>query len=144
MVMALLFSKVLTSTDIGKRLAIPTRCLKQFTPEKGNYYTSVQVEDESGRIWNFGYRARKMNYPKPVFCQGWREFVISKKLCVGDGVNFYKDMKSKGLYKIELARRRQSIRLFGQELHQPPDRELVDFKITTAAAEAEAKEVEKE
>ncbi|XP_021296038.1 B3 domain-containing transcription factor NGA4-like [Herrania umbratica] len=88
-----MFSKQLTDTDLKKRLSIPIQCLNHFRFDKG-HSTSVQVEDENGKAWQFKCRVRRNGYPKPVFCEGWLKFVRYTSLRPGDRVEFYKDSKA--------------------------------------------------
>ncbi|XWS07635.1 hypothetical protein CRYUN_Cryun41cG0006400 [Craigia yunnanensis] len=102
--MKLLFSKHLTVTDVQKRLAIPTSCLKHFKFGKDKYSIPLHVLDEDGEGWSFVCSARKnCQYPKPYFNQGWLRFVKSKRMRVGDKVNFYKDVEA-DVYRIEVDR----------------------------------------
>ena len=139
----ILFSKCLSLTDVSKRLAIPTSCLKNFPSFEGKYSIPLHVLDQNGEEWIFVCSARKNGYPKPCFIQGWLRYVNSKRICVGDRVHFYKDAESE-VYRIELHRR---IRLFGHEYwsKEPPDQRQVNFEKRTEAeadTEAEAEVIE--
>ncbi|EOY17791.1 Uncharacterized protein TCM_042510 [Theobroma cacao] len=139
--MELLFSKTLTATDVQKRLSIPFTCLKDFEFH-GSNSAHLRVEDQNGSIWPFALSTRKKGYPKPIFSKGWLQFVRCSHLCEGDRVEFYKDTKANGLYRIQVQR---CIKLFGKKcwVTPPLDQRRVNFEEgTEAAAEAEAKEEE--
>ncbi|KAK6240472.1 B3 DNA binding domain - like 10 [Theobroma cacao] len=86
--------KNLKKTDIEKRLTIPSKALRCFPPLSDKHMVDFAVRDEeSGRVWKFRIYTRKKNnnkYLKPVLTKGWREFVCSKQLRIGDRVAFYK------------------------------------------------------
>ncbi|XVF58048.1 hypothetical protein PTKIN_Ptkin07bG0031300 [Pterospermum kingtungense] len=87
-----LFSKRLTSTDTMKRLAIPTKSLTFLPRFCGRHSLELLVGDESGQRWAFVCSIRKKgDYPKPVFQQGWLDFVAAKRLNAGDKVTFYEE-----------------------------------------------------
>lgn len=139
--MELLFSKTLTATDVQKRLSIPFTCLKDFEFH-GSNSAQLRVEDQNGSIWSFALSTRKNGHPKPIFSGGWRQFVRCGHLCEGDRVEFYKDTKENGFYRIQVQR---CIKLFGKKcwVAPPLDQRRVNFEEgTEAAAEAEAKEEE--
>ncbi|XVF58044.1 hypothetical protein PTKIN_Ptkin07bG0030900 [Pterospermum kingtungense] len=82
-----LFSKRLSSTDAMKRLAIPTKSLAFLPRFCGGHALELLVRDESGQPWPFVYSIRKTGpYPKPVFQQGWLDFVLAKRFSAGDKV----------------------------------------------------------
>ncbi|XVF45880.1 hypothetical protein PTKIN_Ptkin02bG0243000 [Pterospermum kingtungense] len=83
-------SKSLKKTDIEKRLTVPSKSLDCLPPLGGKHVADFHVKDESGRVWKFQIYTRKKNkYLKPVLTKGWREFVCSKELRVGDRIVFY-------------------------------------------------------
>ncbi|XWS67490.1 hypothetical protein CRYUN_Cryun04dG0011100 [Craigia yunnanensis] len=88
-----ILSKNLKKTDIEKRLTIPSKSLNSFPPLSDNHMVDFQVKDETDRVWKFRIYTRKKNnkYLKPVLTKGWREFVCSKELSIGDRVLFYKE-----------------------------------------------------
>ncbi|KAK8582729.1 hypothetical protein V6N13_069501 [Hibiscus sabdariffa] len=95
--MELMVVKSLKTTDIPqKRMTLPSNFLNSFPPLSGDkHMADFQVRNECGRVWKFRIYARKRNNKclKPVLTKGWREFVCSKQLCVGDRVAFYMDKK---------------------------------------------------
>ncbi|EOY17792.1 Uncharacterized protein TCM_042511 [Theobroma cacao] len=135
--METMFSKQLTDTDLKKRLSIPTQCLNHFRFDKG-HSTSVQVEDENGKAWQFKCRVRREGYQKPVFCEGWLKFVRYTNLRPGDRVEFYKDTEAEGLYRIQVQRR---VKLLGKEFwaNLRPDEQRINFEERTEAAAKEEK-----
>uniref|UniRef100_U5FWZ0 TF-B3 domain-containing protein n=1 Tax=Populus trichocarpa TaxID=3694 RepID=U5FWZ0_POPTR len=73
------FSKLVTKTDIHKRLSMRSSHVRDF-PEI----------DESGFVWTFQCSTRKKGHPKPVLAKGWLTFVRHKELKAGDRVKFFK------------------------------------------------------
>ncbi|XP_021287100.1 B3 domain-containing transcription factor NGA4-like [Herrania umbratica] len=109
--------KNLKKTDIEKRLTIPSRALPSFPPLSDKHMVDFAVRDEeSGHVWKFRIYTRKnMNnnkYLKPVLTKGWREFVCSKKLKVGDRVAFYSAEEQAGAveYRVKVQR---PLKIFG-------------------------------
>ncbi|XVF60266.1 hypothetical protein PTKIN_Ptkin08bG0031100 [Pterospermum kingtungense] len=87
-----LFSKRLTHTDTSKRLAIPTKSLAFLPHFCGGHALELPVRDDNGHCWTFVCSIRKTGaYQKPVFQQCWREFVVAKRVNVGDKVTFYEE-----------------------------------------------------
>ncbi|KAG5233731.1 B3 domain-containing transcription factor [Salix suchowensis] len=83
------FSKLLTSTDIQKRLSLPTKFFKSLPSFKGGHVQDLQAMDESGFVWTFQCSTRKKGHPKPVLSKGtWLAFGRNKKLKVGDKIKF--------------------------------------------------------
>ncbi|KAF9671118.1 hypothetical protein SADUNF_Sadunf12G0014300 [Salix dunnii] len=82
------FSKLLTNTDIQKRLSLPTKFFKSLPSFNGGHAVSFQAMDESGFVWTFKCSTRKKGHPKPVLSKGWLAFVRNKKLQVGDTIKF--------------------------------------------------------
>ncbi|XVF60265.1 hypothetical protein PTKIN_Ptkin08bG0031000 [Pterospermum kingtungense] len=86
----IVLSKSLTHTDICKRLSIPTKSLAFLPHFCGGNALELLVRDENGCGWTFVCNLRKTGYAKPVLQKGWRDFVLTKGLAVGDKVTFYK------------------------------------------------------
>ncbi|KAB2011013.1 hypothetical protein ES319_D10G285000v1 [Gossypium barbadense] len=107
--MTILFSKVLTNTDVEKRLAVPNNSLKHFELENGNCSKSVEVKDENDGA-----------YKKPVLSSGWRQFVVNKGVHQGDLITFCKDVEAEATYKIIVQRK---IKLLGKEFWCSPEPE---------------------
>ncbi|XVE99756.1 hypothetical protein REPUB_Repub03eG0228400 [Reevesia pubescens] len=135
------FSKILTKTDVDKRLAIPTDCLKHFRFDKNKDSESLQVMDENGGIWNLRCYTRRRGYSKPVLSSGWRQFVTCSGIRAGDRVNFYIDYKQEVSYRIEVKRK---FMIFGSECwgNLQPDLEKRTKAESEAEAEAEVVEVQ--
>ncbi|KAK8527855.1 hypothetical protein V6N12_055051 [Hibiscus sabdariffa] len=119
--MELMFSKLLTQTDVQIRLSVPTRilCLLPFTDgDAGHRYADLRVKDGgSGHVWTFRCIWRDGVYAKPVFSKGWLEFVYAKNLKIYDKVDLYveRDVDEASVaYTIEV--RRNILRLMGQDI----------------------------
>lgn len=114
-----IFSKLLTKTDIGTRLSVPTKSLKSLPCFGRGHAIDFHVQDaQSGEVWNFRCVIRKKSHPKPALCKNWRKFVSSKRLSVGDKIIFStlaEDQASTGgaQYKIEVKRQ---TKIFGVSL----------------------------
>ncbi|KAK8522359.1 hypothetical protein V6N13_115331 [Hibiscus sabdariffa] len=114
--MAPIVLKRLGKTDIEKRMTLPSKSLKCFPPLIGDKHTvDFQVRDECCRVWKFQIYTRKNNkkYLKPVLTKGWREFVCSKRLRVGDRVAFYmekEDQADSVMYRVKVEK---TVRIFG-------------------------------
>ncbi|XVF48946.1 hypothetical protein PTKIN_Ptkin03bG0228900 [Pterospermum kingtungense] len=116
--MMLLFSKVLTATDVKKRMAIPTSCLKHLIrSDGGDSSMHLRVEDENEETWEFTCFSRPIGvYSKPYFCGEWIQFVKHRNICVGDRVHFYRNDAAEA-YRIEVQRK---IVLLGRECWSNP------------------------
>ncbi|XP_038683069.1 B3 domain-containing protein Os02g0764100-like [Tripterygium wilfordii] len=114
--MAVLFEKILTPTDITKRLSIPSRCLADFASselDQEAYAVELKVKDhETGYAHSFYCTTRKRGYKKPVFSKGWIKFVRQRNLRIGDKVVFLREEDGAGgvVFKIGAKRR---MRLMG-------------------------------
>ncbi|XVF68248.1 hypothetical protein PTKIN_Ptkin10aG0190000 [Pterospermum kingtungense] len=98
-----ILSKNLGNTDVEKRLTIPSKSLDCFPSLRDKHMVEFQARDED--VWTFAIHCRKRNgHPKPVLTKGWREFVRSKELRVGDRVTFYMDKEEAGAvkYRVEV------------------------------------------
>ncbi|KAJ6887918.1 B3 domain-containing transcription factor NGA4-like [Populus alba x Populus x berolinensis] len=108
------FSKLLTKTDIQKRLSLPTKCFKPLPSPKGSHGRDFPAIDESGFAWTFQCSTRKKGHPKPVLSKGWLAFVRHKELKVGDRVKFFKEKDQGGpatpFYRVEAEK---EIKIFG-------------------------------
>ncbi|GMI87917.1 hypothetical protein HRI_002461000 [Hibiscus trionum] len=114
--------KNLKKTDVEKRMTLPSKSLKCFPPLIGDkHMVDFPVRDECGRVWKFRIYTRKKNkkYLKPVLTKGWREFVCSKRLCIGDRVAFYTEEEEAGSvkYRVEVEK---AVKIFGAVVgHEP-------------------------
>ncbi|KAJ6881468.1 hypothetical protein NC651_028144 [Populus alba x Populus x berolinensis] len=108
------FSKLLTKTDIQKRLSLPTKCFKPLPSLKGSHVGDFPAIDESGFVWTFQCSTRKKGHPKPVLSEGWLAFVRHKELKVGDRVKFFKEKDQSGpappFYRVEAEK---EVKIFG-------------------------------
>ncbi|OAY39819.1 hypothetical protein MANES_10G124600v8 [Manihot esculenta] len=102
-----IFSKVLTSSDILRRLSMPENTLKAFPPAQKGHEIILPVKDDAGILWSFRCRIPAIGFSKPVVFGNWFKFVRSKDLKPGDTIVLYKEMdKSSGAqYKIEVKKR---------------------------------------
>ncbi|GKV32199.1 hypothetical protein SLEP1_g40817 [Rubroshorea leprosula] len=100
-----LFSKSLTTTDVRRRLAIPTRIVNSLLPNGGDHAVELHVWHGTTE-WRIMCTTRKEGYKKPVFSRGWRHFALENKLKVGDVVTLYKEEHEAGhlYYRIEVKR----------------------------------------
>ncbi|WRX14591.1 B3 DNA binding domain - like 10 [Theobroma cacao] len=101
------FSKLLTETDVEKRLSAPTQNKKCFLDFGNQHQVLLKVVDENDKVWRFVCSIRKQGHPKQVLSQGWLPFVRRWKLAIGDRVLLHKiqDKAGKGLYRIEVIER---------------------------------------
>ncbi|KAI9177075.1 hypothetical protein LWI28_010749 [Acer negundo] len=84
-----IFTKILSSNDIGRRLTIPGDCAAQFPPFNKDQQIEFNVEDESGHRWIF--RACQSATNSGIFIiSGWPQFARHKNLEVGDTIHFQK------------------------------------------------------
>ncbi|XWS67491.1 hypothetical protein CRYUN_Cryun04dG0011200 [Craigia yunnanensis] len=106
--MAIVFSKILTKTDIEKRLSVPTVKKKCFLNFRDQHKEEFKAIDMNGKVWLFLCSTRKTKgYPKPVLSKGWLLFVRCWKLAIGDKVILHRkqDKAGKGHYIIEVIKR---------------------------------------
>ncbi|KAG6753674.1 hypothetical protein POTOM_041671 [Populus tomentosa] len=84
------FTKILSKTDVQKRLSVPTEYLSSLPSFNGDRAVELQAMDEGGCVWAFKCSTRRKRHPKPVLTRGWLAFVACKNLEAGDKVAFYK------------------------------------------------------
>ncbi|XVF68227.1 hypothetical protein PTKIN_Ptkin10aG0188200 [Pterospermum kingtungense] len=97
------FSKLLTNTDIKKRLAIPAKIMPSLPDFDGSHAVEIQLMYGT-RMWPIVCTIRKKGYKKPVFSGGWRDFVVCNNLSVGDRLTLYKVQDEAGsfYYKVQV------------------------------------------
>ncbi|KAK3183090.1 hypothetical protein Dsin_030376 [Dipteronia sinensis] len=78
----MLFSKLITKTDVEKKLIVPTQAMKHFSIPEGKEFADFLVKGLKGEIWNF----RLTIHPMPALTDGWLEFVRAKDLVPNDVV----------------------------------------------------------
>ncbi|OMO69481.1 hypothetical protein COLO4_29044 [Corchorus olitorius] len=94
----MIFSKKLSPTDTLKRLAIPLKSMESFPRLCGGHEVEIMViDDETRQPWTFVCTIRRKGHPKPVLSKGWRAFVRSKGLQLGDKVTFYHRISQDGI-----------------------------------------------
>ncbi|XWS59364.1 hypothetical protein CRYUN_Cryun08bG0115100 [Craigia yunnanensis] len=96
-----IFSKILSKTDINRRCAGPMKYFKMERFPKpqleGDHMVDFVVTDESSHDWSFRCSTRNIGkHPKPVLIKEWIPFVQSKKLCEGDRVIIYEEQDETG------------------------------------------------
>ncbi|XVF68249.1 hypothetical protein PTKIN_Ptkin10aG0190100 [Pterospermum kingtungense] len=122
-------SKNLSITDVEKRLTIPSKSLHCFPSLRDKHMVEFQARDEGGHVWTFAIYCRKMNsLSKPVLTKGWREFVRSKELRVGDRVTFYMDKEEAGAvkYRVEVEK---AVKIFGAVFAREPIHSVGDTSL---------------
>ncbi|MBA0872520.1 hypothetical protein Goshw_015412 [Gossypium schwendimanii] len=86
----MVFSKSLTGTEIKKRLSIPSNIRPSLPSFNRSHAVRIKLMYGT-EIWSIVCTIRKKGYKKPVFSGPlWRNFVISKKLRIGDRIRMYK------------------------------------------------------
>ncbi|EOX97118.1 Uncharacterized protein TCM_006219 [Theobroma cacao] len=98
-----IFSKSLTDTDIKKRLAIPAKILPSLPDFNGSHAVTIHLMYGT-RTWPIVCSVRKTGYKKPVFSDGWRNFVICNDFHVGEVLTLYKVQDEEGSfhYRVEV------------------------------------------
>ena len=98
------FVKVLTTTDVERRLSFPDRCVLALPRSEECHVIVLKVKDDAGILWNFGCKIRYGVIPKLDIVSGWIQFVGSKDLHKDDVVILYKeeDIITGAHYKIEV------------------------------------------
>ncbi|MBA0666878.1 hypothetical protein Goklo_003238 [Gossypium klotzschianum] len=123
MVATKMFSKLLTETDIKKRLAIPVKILPSLPGFNGSHAVRIQLMYGT-RIWPIVCTVRKQGYKKPVFSGGlWRNFVICNSFNVGDRITMFKVQYEDGscLYRVEVEKLADSNQYGDLQLHKASD-----------------------
>ncbi|MBA0782206.1 hypothetical protein Gotri_003065 [Gossypium trilobum] len=109
----IVFSKILTVTDVKKSLAVPSRSLPHFSLFNGGHKVTFPVLSGTSR-WTIDCTTRKMGYYKKPVLSGkpWLRFVTANKLQVGDRFTLYKvqDQGGSSYYRVEVGR---EIHFFG-------------------------------
>ncbi|KAJ9174694.1 hypothetical protein P3X46_013310 [Hevea brasiliensis] len=113
-----LFSKLLTTTDLGKSLSIPTTSLGLLLLEEGHLEMNLNVHDDSGQEWIFPCSIQRNEDMEHVLSIGWLGFANHRDIRVGDKVSLLvetalKDQATAARIKIEVERK---IRLFGKDI----------------------------
>ncbi|KAB2088232.1 hypothetical protein ERO13_A04G133251v2 [Gossypium hirsutum] len=102
----IVFSKLLTDTDINKRLAVPSAIQSSLPPFNGGHALIFRFLHRT-RFWPILYSMRTKGYNKPVFSgRLWRNFVIYNNLNVGDRFTLYQVQVEDGssYYRVEVGR----------------------------------------
>ena len=81
-----LIDKILTRTDLEKRLAFPAESLWAFPIlSQGQTSVSFGARDALGKVWNLKLSTRT-GHQKPVITGDWLSLVQEKSLGVGDRI----------------------------------------------------------
>ncbi|OMO92235.1 hypothetical protein COLO4_17754 [Corchorus olitorius] len=99
------FSKILTKTDVRKRLSVRTKKKECFLNFGDKFKVKFKVIDQKRKVWSFECSKReKGKYPKPVLSKGWLAFVRQWLLAVGDEVIFHEELDKAGkfFYRIQV------------------------------------------
>ncbi|KAF3438021.1 hypothetical protein FNV43_RR20777 [Rhamnella rubrinervis] len=85
------FEKLLTETDVNKKLSVPSAFLRHINGGQGGKAVEI-VDDITGKTYQLMLQTRAGKYRKPVFqSKGWLKFVKDKGLQAGDTIYFWKD-----------------------------------------------------
>ncbi|XVF55886.1 hypothetical protein PTKIN_Ptkin06aG0072200 [Pterospermum kingtungense] len=113
-----IFSKVLSETDIRRRCVVPMEYFKMKCFPKPKLEDSRMVDfkviDESGHPWILSCSTRNIGdldhpkHPKPVLIKGWLSFVKSKKLSKGDTVIIYEQKDETGSIHLRIGVEKQT------------------------------------
>ncbi|GLT85809.1 hypothetical protein SLE2022_039850 [Rubroshorea leprosula] len=91
-----LFKKLLTVTDIRKRLAIPTQVLT-FLPVDFHENRTLELNVAfEATVWPMVCSTRQNGHKKPVLSKGWLPFVRKNQLNVGDTLTLYMEEDGAG------------------------------------------------
>ncbi|OAY39812.1 hypothetical protein MANES_10G123900v8 [Manihot esculenta] len=111
-----LFSKMLTRTDIESGLCISTSSLSQLPFDEGQQ-VNMHVHDEGGREWIFPCTIKEDENVGRFLSVGWLDFVRFKDLRAGDQVNIHEEVtKSEVPATLMKIRVQRKIRLFGVDI----------------------------
>ncbi|KAG4205936.1 hypothetical protein ERO13_A04G133025v2 [Gossypium hirsutum] len=102
----LVFSKLLSDTDINKRLAVPSAIQSSLPPFNGGHALIFHFLHGTS-FWPILYSTRRKGYNKPVFSgRLWRNFVFYNNLNVGDRFTLYRVQVEDGssYYMVEVGR----------------------------------------
>lgn len=112
-----IFAKVLTITDIKRRLSFSYGCIPALPRFEGCHVIMLQVEDDAGILWNFGCMLQSGVNPKLVIVSGWIPFVRDRGLCNGDIVSLYKEevIIEGAQYKIKVKKKIDSLSCVNSE-----------------------------
>ncbi|KAF3438019.1 hypothetical protein FNV43_RR20775 [Rhamnella rubrinervis] len=77
------FEKLLTETDVNKKLSVPSAVLRHINGGQGGKAVEI-VDDITGKTYQLMLQTRAGKYRKPVFqSKGWLKFVKDKGLQAG-------------------------------------------------------------
>ena len=86
------FEKLLTGTDVNKKLSVPSAFLRHINGGQGGGKAVEMVDHITGKTYHLMLQTRAGKYRKPVFqSKGWLKFVKDKGLQVRDTIYFWRD-----------------------------------------------------
>lgn len=113
-----LFSKLLTKTDLEHQLIVPSEVLKKYPilDQNGHVSKFIISFDKNGKRWEFPLATRNTGiYEKPsVPPASWHPFVAEYGLRAGDSVLFY-TRRDDPANKIQVRGLRKTILFKGEE-----------------------------
>lgn len=111
------FKKELSSTDINKRLAVPTRFFQLIRPRfKGNHFLDLKVKYKNQKMVLRCCRRKEGTHPKPVLTKGWVEFVRREKLKAGDRIVLEEEDEATAGVEFRIEVQKMPFRLFGKDI----------------------------
>ncbi|KAF3438076.1 hypothetical protein FNV43_RR20832 [Rhamnella rubrinervis] len=81
------FEKILTASDLGYKLAVPTK----FFSEYGGGDQLMVMDNHTKRMYQFVLTTRAGPSKKPVFIKEWIKYSRDKQLRAGQTIYFWKN-----------------------------------------------------
>ncbi|GLT86299.1 hypothetical protein SLE2022_044440 [Rubroshorea leprosula] len=115
--MQLLFSKLLSQTDIEVRFSVPMESLDAFEFQQGEFKVNFEAIDIKEKPWNFRLTKRQKDvHPKPVLSAGWLAYVQEKRLRKDDKLLLRVEGKETKKRRFRIHALRKAFRLFGEDI----------------------------
>ncbi|GLT86276.1 hypothetical protein SLE2022_044230 [Rubroshorea leprosula] len=115
--MQLLFSKLLSQTDIEVRFSVPMESLDAFEFPQEEFKVNFEAIDIKEKPWNFCLTKRQKDvHPKPVLSAGWLAYVQDKRLQKNDKLLLRVEGKETKKRRFRIHAQRKAFRLFGEDL----------------------------
>ncbi|GKV22681.1 hypothetical protein SLEP1_g32529 [Rubroshorea leprosula] len=115
--MQLLFSKLLSQTDIEVRFSVPMESLDAFEFQQGEFKVNFEAIDIEEKPWNFRLTKRQKDvHPKPVLSAGWLAYVQDKRLQKNDKLLLRVEGKETKKRRFRIHALRKAFRLFGEDI----------------------------
>ncbi|GLT63676.1 hypothetical protein SLA2020_362220 [Shorea laevis] len=110
--MAVMFSKLLTESDVNKNLSILFCSMGSSIPEEGGLY--MNALDNTGKAWSFPCSVHHEETTGTVVSVCWDEFVREKGVRANDKVVLKEKSMAEGtIFMVDVKRK---IRLFGEDI----------------------------